>query len=109
MICEYPVEPKALAVEITHDHIERDANGQVSLPDAPGLGLRVNVEAANRYLIPTEIRVGGKTLYETPRARGVGGRGDVLKGDQPLSTSSGVRNRNSGMRSKWLPDFASAT
>jgi L-alanine-DL-glutamate epimerase-like enolase superfamily enzyme len=66
VICEYPVEPKALAVEITYNHIERDANGQVSLPVAPGLGLRVNVEAANRYLVPTEIRVGGKTLYETP-------------------------------------------
>ena len=66
VICEYPAEPKALAIDITHNHIERDANGQVSLPDAPGLGLRVNVEAANRYLIPTEIRVGGKTLYETP-------------------------------------------
>ena len=60
-ICEYPVEPKALAIEITHNHIGRDANGQVSLPDAPGLGVRPNIEAANRYLVPTEIRVGGKT------------------------------------------------
>lgn len=65
-ICEYPVEPKALAVEITHNHLERDGNGQVSLPDAPGLGVRPNIEAAKRYLIPTEIRVKGKTLYETP-------------------------------------------
>ncbi len=66
VICEYPAELKALAVDITHNHIERDLNGQVSLSDAPGLGVRVNVEAANRYLVPTEIRVGGKTLYETP-------------------------------------------
>lgn len=66
VICEYPVEPKALAIDITHNHIERDANGQVSLSDAPGLGVRPNIEAANRYLIPTEIRVDGKTLYETP-------------------------------------------
>ena len=66
VICEYPVEPKALAIDITHNHLERDANGQVSLPDAPGLGVRIDVAAAKRYLIPTEIRVGGKTLYETP-------------------------------------------
>jgi len=66
VLCEYPGEPKSLAVDITHNHIERDANGQVSLPAGPGLGILVNVEAANRYLIPAEIRVGGRTLYATP-------------------------------------------
>lgn len=66
VICEYPVEPKSLARDITHNHLERDANGQVSLLDAPGLGVRINIEAAKRYLVQTEIRAGGKTLYETP-------------------------------------------
>jgi L-alanine-DL-glutamate epimerase-like enolase superfamily enzyme len=66
VICEYPVEPKSLALDITKNHIERDANGQVALPDAPGLGMTIDIEAAKRYLVPTEIRVNGRTLYETP-------------------------------------------
>jgi L-alanine-DL-glutamate epimerase-like enolase superfamily enzyme len=65
-ICEYPVEPKSLAIDATLDHLERDANGQVRLPDRPGIGIRPNLEAAKRYLVETEIRVGGKTLYRTP-------------------------------------------
>jgi hypothetical protein len=40
--------------------------GQVRLPDRPGLGITPNLEAAKRYLVETEIRVGGKTIYETP-------------------------------------------
>ncbi|MEA2512645.1 MAG: hypothetical protein QOJ59_2132, partial [Thermomicrobiales bacterium] len=65
-ICEYPVEPKSLAIEATLDHLERDANGQVRLPERPGLGVRPNLEGAKRYLVETEIRVGGRTLYRTP-------------------------------------------
>ncbi len=68
-ICEYPVEPKSLALDATLDHLERDANGQVRLPERPGLGVRPNLEAARGYLVDTEIRVGGKTLYSTPELR----------------------------------------
>lgn len=68
-ICEYPVEPKSLAIEATLDHLERDAHGQVRLPERPGVGVRPNLEAAKRYLVDTEIRVGGKTLYRTPELR----------------------------------------
>jgi L-alanine-DL-glutamate epimerase-like enolase superfamily enzyme len=68
-ICEYPVELKPLAVEATIDHLERDANGQVNLPERPGLGIRPDLAAARRYLVDTEIRVGGKTLYATPELR----------------------------------------
>lgn len=65
-ICEYPVEPKSLAIDATIDHLERDGNGQVRLPERPGLGIRPNLEAARRYLLDTEIKVGGKVLYRTP-------------------------------------------
>jgi L-alanine-DL-glutamate epimerase-like enolase superfamily enzyme len=65
-ICEYPAEPKSLAVEITKNHLERDANGLVSVNDLPGLGIEPDLEAAARYLIDAEIRVGGKTIYRTP-------------------------------------------
>ncbi|HEY8448379.1 MAG TPA: mandelate racemase/muconate lactonizing enzyme family protein [Thermomicrobiales bacterium] len=69
VICEYPVEPKSLAVEVTRDHLERDANGQVSLPDRPGLGIEPDLDAVRRYLVDVEIRVGGKTIYQTPEPR----------------------------------------
>ena len=65
-ICEYPVELKSLAWDMTQDHILPDANGQVNVPDAPGLGLTPDLEAAKPYLVDVEIAVGGKVLYRTP-------------------------------------------
>ena len=65
-LCEYPVEPKALALEATKDHLLPDRDGLVRLPERPGLGVRVDVEAARRYLVDTEIVVGGRVLYRTP-------------------------------------------
>ena len=65
-ICEYPAAPKALAVELTGNHIERDASGQVRAPDAPGLGITVDAQAVRRYQLDTELRVAGRTLYRSP-------------------------------------------
>lgn len=65
-ICEYPVAPKSLALDITKNHIERDVDGLVHAPQAPGLGMEIDLEAASQYLVETEIRVGGEVLYRTP-------------------------------------------
>lgn len=65
-ICEYPAAPKALAVEMTRNHLLPDANGQVSAPDAPGLGMAIDDEAVHRYQVDAEIRVAGRTLYRSP-------------------------------------------
>ena len=65
-ISEYPVEPKPLALDMTVDHIERDANGQIVAPPRPGLGLTVNVAGLDEYLVDVEIKVAGQTLYRTP-------------------------------------------
>ena len=66
VICEYPVEPKSLAVEMTSYRLKRDANGQVSAPNAPGLGISPDLSAMKRYLVPVEISVGGEVLYSSP-------------------------------------------
>jgi L-alanine-DL-glutamate epimerase-like enolase superfamily enzyme len=66
VIAEYPVEPKALAVAITSNHIERDAHGQIHVPAAPGLGMTVNTAGLQPYVVETEIRVKGQVLYQTP-------------------------------------------
>lgn len=65
-ICEYPVELKSLAWDMTVEHIERDANGLVNVPEGPGLGLTPNLEGVKPYLLDVEIVVGGKVLYRTP-------------------------------------------
>jgi L-alanine-DL-glutamate epimerase-like enolase superfamily enzyme len=67
VICEYPVELKDLARNLVMSLIARDANGQVKAPDAPGLGVNVNLDTVRRYLVDTEIRVKGEVLYRTPK------------------------------------------
>jgi L-alanine-DL-glutamate epimerase-like enolase superfamily enzyme len=67
-ICEYPVEPKAVAFELTRNHLMPDGDGLLHLPDAPGLGMTVDPATIARFLVDVEIRAKGKTLYRTPRS-----------------------------------------
>jgi L-alanine-DL-glutamate epimerase-like enolase superfamily enzyme len=66
VICEFPVQPKSLAFEATREHLLPDVNGQVRVPDSPGLGMTPDVDALRKYLVDTEIKVKGKVLYRTP-------------------------------------------
>lgn len=66
-ICEYPAAPKALAREIALTPIVRDANGELSAPDAPGLGIEVDTTAIAKFLVDVEIAVRGKIIYKTPK------------------------------------------
>lgn len=66
VICEYPVEPKALALAITQDHILPGSDGYIRVPDGPGLGVTLNPAGLRPYLVDVEIRVGGNVLYQTP-------------------------------------------
>jgi len=65
-ICEYPVEAMPLARDLTRNHLTPDASGCVSAPDAPGLGMDLDLEAVRPYLLDVDITVGGTTLYRTP-------------------------------------------
>ena len=65
-ICEYPAAPKALAVELTSNHLVPDANGHVRAPDAPGLGITINPAAVRQYQLDTELTVAGRSLYRSP-------------------------------------------
>lgn len=66
-ICEFPTGLQQLAVDLTLDHIAPDANGEIHVPDAPGLGIAVNPEALVRYRVDVEIRVGGQPVFVTPK------------------------------------------
>lgn len=65
-LCEYPAEPSALARELTWQKILPDADGYLTLPDQPGLGIEPDPGAIQKYLVETEIRVSGKWIYRTP-------------------------------------------
>jgi L-alanine-DL-glutamate epimerase-like enolase superfamily enzyme len=65
-ICEFPFAPKPVAREFTANHLDRDANGEVAAPEAPGLGIEINLDAVRKYLVDVEIKVSSQTLYATP-------------------------------------------
>ncbi len=65
-ICEFPFAPKPLAQDLVTTPIARDETGQVTAPDAPGLGVQVCLDTVARYLVDAEIRVAGRILYRTP-------------------------------------------
>jgi L-alanine-DL-glutamate epimerase-like enolase superfamily enzyme len=64
-ICEYPFAPKRLARDLTTNHLERDSDGYLAIPDSPGLGIEVNPEGARSYLVDVEIRAKGTILFST--------------------------------------------
>jgi L-alanine-DL-glutamate epimerase-like enolase superfamily enzyme len=67
LICEYPVEPKQLALDITREHLLPDTDGLLRLPERPGLGMTPNTDALTKYLVDVEMRVGGAVVYRTPQ------------------------------------------
>lgn len=66
VISEYPTELKALAWEMTQEHIERDAEGMIQAPDRPGLGMTPDIAALQKYLVDVEIHAKGELRYRTP-------------------------------------------
>ena len=64
--CEFPIEPKPVSYDLTTTHLGRNADGLVTVPDAPGLGLEINTATVAQYLVETEITVAGQVLYRTP-------------------------------------------
>lgn len=66
-LCEYPFEPSALACEFTATKILPDADGQVRVPDQPGLGLEPDWPALKKYLVEVEIKVAGRTIFSSSR------------------------------------------
>jgi L-alanine-DL-glutamate epimerase-like enolase superfamily enzyme len=65
-LCEYPVESQPLAMELTRKHLLPNANGQIQIPEEPGLGLEPNLSSLQKYVVDVNIRVNGKVLYQTP-------------------------------------------
>lgn len=73
-ICEYPVEPKQVAYDLSVEHIELNSDGEITAPDAPGLGITVNLDAVKPYLRTVEIRIDDEQVYVSPIAEPVKSR-----------------------------------
>jgi L-alanine-DL-glutamate epimerase-like enolase superfamily enzyme len=54
-----------LAYEITRNHLDRDKDGYIAAPDAPGLGIEIDTEAARQYLVDVEIKAKGELLFSS--------------------------------------------
>lgn len=64
-LCEYPLELSPLAASLTTRQLTLQ-DGHIQLPEAPGLGLEVALATVARYLVPVEIRLGGRRYYLSP-------------------------------------------
>jgi L-alanine-DL-glutamate epimerase-like enolase superfamily enzyme len=60
------VKPQPMAWEMCKTHIAPDKNGEIRVPETPGLGIEPDLAGMKKYLVDAEIRVGGKILYRTP-------------------------------------------
>lgn len=65
-LCEYPNDPSSLSWSICRDHLPVGGDGAVKIPDKPGLGVTVNLDNLQRYVVDLEIKVGRNVLYRTP-------------------------------------------
>jgi L-alanine-DL-glutamate epimerase-like enolase superfamily enzyme len=65
-LCEYPVESQPLATELTRQLLLPDANGQIAIPDGPGLGVELDLASIQKYSVDVKIQVKGEFIYQTP-------------------------------------------
>jgi L-alanine-DL-glutamate epimerase-like enolase superfamily enzyme len=63
-LCEFPVEPSALAREFTKETLVAKS-GLVRLPEKPGLGIEPDLHALRKYLVPVEIKVHGQVAFHS--------------------------------------------
>ncbi|WP_248239896.1 mandelate racemase/muconate lactonizing enzyme family protein [Microbacterium kunmingense] len=70
-IAEFPVEPKPVALAISTTQLRPDRNGEIHAPDAPGLGVDVDLAALGPYLRDVEILVDGEAVFRSPTAEPV--------------------------------------
>jgi L-alanine-DL-glutamate epimerase-like enolase superfamily enzyme len=66
LLCEFPVSASPLAEGVTRTPLTLDREGMLRLPDGPGLGLDLDLDAVRPYLQEVEIVVNGQCLYRTP-------------------------------------------
>ena len=60
---EYPMQLKSLAWDITENHITKDENGLINIPEDVGHGMKINQNALEQYNVDVEILVNKEKLF----------------------------------------------
>ncbi len=63
--CEFPVESAPPSRLLTKERLLPDANGQIRLPDAPGLGVDINPDTIARYGRQVSIQYENQMLWSS--------------------------------------------
>lgn len=66
IFCEYPFAPSDLGRDFTRTKMTPDANGTVSLPDRPGLGIEPDLAMLQRFHRTVEIKVDDQVIFQSP-------------------------------------------
>lgn len=62
---EYPHAGSPLSEGLAPGVCDRDAQGMVRAPDAPGLGVKIDLACVRKFCAPVRIDVAGKTVFST--------------------------------------------
>lgn len=62
---EYPASGSLLARNLARGALDRDPDGMLRVPDAPGLGVEIDLPTVREFLVPTRIEIAGRTFFET--------------------------------------------
>jgi L-alanine-DL-glutamate epimerase-like enolase superfamily enzyme len=65
-LCEYPCQLQPMAYNLTREHLNPNPDGEICLPEQPGLGVMPDMDVVKKYLVDVQIVVNGQTLYQTP-------------------------------------------
>ena len=65
-LAEYPAELRELGAAIAGRSISPDANGEIAIPDRPGIGVDVNTANLSTYQRPVQITIDNQILYQSP-------------------------------------------
>jgi L-alanine-DL-glutamate epimerase-like enolase superfamily enzyme len=65
-LLEYPTEGSPLARALTVEPLGRDPDGLVRAPEAPGLGVTVDLDTVRKYLHAVKIEVAARTVFSQP-------------------------------------------
>ena len=60
---EYPMQLKSLAWDITENHIIKDDDGMINLPQDVGHGMKINQKALEQYNVDVEIYVNKQKIF----------------------------------------------
>ena len=64
-LCEYPFDPSPLTAVSYCRELEPGRDGNVRLPEVPGLGVTPDMAKMGAYLKEVEIRLGGQLLFKS--------------------------------------------